>query len=51
LKSSGHTTVVKLARLRSSFKNQPDGFTNFFAEHQQQHQQRHPQRFELGAVN
>jgi len=37
----GYTTSVNLARLGSSFKNQPDGFTNFFAEHQQQHQQRH----------
>jgi hypothetical protein len=50
LKSNGYTTSVKLARLGSSFKNQPDGFTNVFAEHQQQHQQRHHQRFELGAV-
>jgi hypothetical protein len=50
LKSSGHKTVVKLARLRSSFKNQPDGFTNFFLEHQQQHQQHHPQPFDSGAV-
>jgi hypothetical protein len=50
LKSSGHTTVVKLARLGNSLKNQPYGFTNFSAEHQQQHQQHHPQPFESGAV-
>jgi hypothetical protein len=33
--------------LGSRLKNQPDGFTNFFAEHQQQHQQHHPQPLNL----
>ena len=30
LKSNGYTTSVKLARLGSSLKNQPNQFTNFF---------------------
>ncbi len=51
LTAVGEETSVKLARLGSSFKNQPYEFTNLFAEHQQQHQQRHHQRFELGAVS
>jgi hypothetical protein len=42
--------LLSLLDWANSLKNQPDGFTNFFAEHQQQHQQRHPQRFKLGAV-
>ncbi len=50
LRSNRHTTAVKLARVGSSLKNQPYGFTNFFAERQHQHPQQHPQPFEFGAV-